>query len=115
MKHEIDTHLLARVNRAVLNYYAQADQFKAEINFCLWLPTLRESLREHFRQKGFEESKDSIPFMRHVLELNDIGMDEHMKANLSKEDYATWISPDNTLMAPKEMNILNPDDKSNLS
>ena len=114
MKNEIDTHLLARVNRAVLNYYAQADQFKTEINFYLWLPTLRESLREHFRQKGFEDSKNSLPFMRHVLELNDIGMDEHMKVNLSKEDYATWINPDSTRMVPKEMNILNLDDKSSL-
>jgi hypothetical protein len=115
MKHEIDTHLLARVNRAVLSYYAQADQFKTEINFYMWLPTLNGSLREHFRQKGFEDSKNSLPFMRHVLELNDIGMDEHMKANLSKEDYATWINPDRILMVPKEMDILNPDDKSILS
>jgi hypothetical protein len=115
MKHEIDTHLLARINRAVLSYYAQSDQFKTEINFYLWLPTLKESLREYFRQKGFEDSKNSIPFMRHILELNDIGMDEHMKANLSKEDYATWINPDRTLMVPKEMDILNPDDKSSLT
>jgi hypothetical protein len=115
MKHEIDIHLLARVNKAVLSYYAQAEQFKTEINFYLWLPTLRGSIRKHFRQEGFEKSKNSLPFMRHVLELNDIGMDEHMKANLSKEDYAIWINPDSTLMVSKEMNILNPDDKSSLT
>jgi hypothetical protein len=94
MKNDIDIDLLSRINRVVLSYYAQADRFKTEINFYLWLPSLRESLREHFRRLGFEESKNSIPFMRYVLELNDICMDEHMKVNLSQEDYATCINPD---------------------
>ena len=115
MKSEIDTHFLARVNRAVLSYYAQADQYKTETNFYSWLSTLSEFLKEDFHKKGFEKSKNSLPFMRFVLELNDIGMDEHMKANLSKEDYMIWINPNSTIMVPKEMNILNPGDKSNLT
>ena len=112
MKKEIDIHLLARVNRVVLSYYAQADKFKTEKNFQSWLATLSEILKPHFQLKGFEQSKNALPFMRFILELNDIDMAEYMKENLSTGDYLAWIYPDSTLIVSKEMNLMDPDDLS---
>ncbi len=52
--------------------------------------------------------------MRFVLELNRIGLYEHMKSNLSDDDYKKFIAPNNDLVIPKEMNIVNPDDLTKL-
>ncbi|NOS91210.1 MAG: hypothetical protein HOP30_04770 [Cyclobacteriaceae bacterium] len=115
MKKPIDVFLLARTNKAALSYYAKASVFKTEENYKVWLNTLSSSiLRNHFEEIGFENSKNALPFMRFVLELNDFGLDEHMKNSLSKYDYEQWINPSKELIVPKEMNILDPDDLSKL-
>ncbi|NJK95210.1 MAG: hypothetical protein HC905_10120 [Bacteroidales bacterium] len=40
---------------------------------------------------GIEKCKGVLNFKRFVLELNDSGMDEFMKNNLSQEDFQWWI------------------------
>lgn len=115
MKKEVEVGLLARINLAVLSYYRKAEEFMTEENYIDWLKSLtHESLVKHFAELGFEQGKNSIPFMRYVLELNDVGMEEHLKANLSNEDYAAWLNPNSSLMIPKEMNILKSTDHSKL-
>lgn len=115
MKNEIDIHFLARINRVILQYYALAEPYKTEDNFRTWLQTLIPAIRFHFEEQGFEKHKNSLPFMRFILELNDLGMDAFLKDELSNEDYSAWIKPDNILLVPKELNILNLNDKSRLA
>lgn len=115
MKKEIEIDYLARINVAVLSYYQQAEQYKTEENFRTWLQSLGYcSLRLHFEQLGFDGCKNVLSFMRFVLELNDHGMNEHMKDKLSEKDYELWTNPSKDWTIPKEMNILNPNDLSKL-
>lgn len=117
MKKEIDLDLLAKLNKAFIEYYAKAEKFKTEENFLAWLSHLdirHPELRKDFERAGFEESKNAIPFMRFVLELNSIGLYEHMQHNLSCEDYKRFIAPNSDLVIPKEMNIVNPNDLTKL-
>jgi hypothetical protein len=115
MKKEIEAGLLARINAAVLSYYQKAEKYKTEKNFRAWLQSFGySSLRLHFEQLGFERSKSALSFMRFVLELNDHGLNRHMKANLSEDDFNQWVNPSKNMIVPKEMNILDPDDLSKL-
>lgn len=115
MKKPIDTFLLARTNKAVLSYYAKAGKFKTEANFKAWLESLESStLKLHFEQMGFENSKNALPFMRFVLELNDFALNDHMRNSLSSDDYEQWVNPSRDLVVPKEMNILDMNDLSKL-
>lgn|GEM_PF-4558397 len=109
MKKEIDFDLLASLNKAFIEYYAKADKFKIEENFLVWLDDLslkHPDLRTDFEKSGFEESKNTIAFMRFILELNGIGLFEHMKKSLSENDYYRFTHPDDWVI-PKEMNIVN--------
>jgi hypothetical protein len=106
MKKQIDIHLLARINKVVLEYYAQAAPHKTEENFRIWLQGLIPAVRHHFEEQGFEKHKNTLPFMRFVLELNDIGMDGHLEQHLSPNDFKAWKNPNSNLAVPDEMNLL---------
>jgi hypothetical protein len=115
MKAEIDLGILARTNKAVLSYYAMADKYKSEEAFNSWLQSLGYSnIRLRFEELGYSRSKDAIPFMRFVLELNDHGLNDYMKNNLSVEDFEQWMNPSKDLVVPIEMNVLNQSDLSKL-
>jgi hypothetical protein len=106
MKNQIDIHLLARINKAVLQYYARAEPYKTQENFEIWLRGLITAVRIHFEEQGFQKHKNAFPFMRFVLELNDIGMDEFMRSNLSPNDFIGWKNPNCDLTVPDEMNLI---------
>jgi hypothetical protein len=115
MKNEIEVELLARINLAVLTYYQKAEEFKTQENYGNWLKSItHESLRTHFEELGFEASKNAIPFMRFILELNDIGLYEHLKCAISEDDYQKFINPNKDWVVPNEMNIVNLEDLSKL-
>ena len=115
MKREINIDTLARINKVVLAYYSESERYKTEANYKTWLQTLDPVLREHFDEQGFETGKNSIPFMRFALELNDYGMDDFLKRHLSDADFSAWKYPDTNLIVPQELNILNGDDKGFLT
>jgi hypothetical protein len=106
MKREVDFQLLARINKVVLQYYAQAQPYKTEEDFKIWLKGLIPAVRFHFQEQGFEKHKNTLPFMRFALELNDIGMDEYLKKHLSTADYQAWTNPNQEIFVPDELNLL---------
>lgn len=63
-------------------------------DFLDWLEGLPSNIRKDMEEKGFEDCKTALPFIRHVMERNDIGLDEWMRANLSDEDFEWWRSTD---------------------
>jgi len=113
----MDLSLIAKLNKAVIEYYGKAEEFKTPENFCKWLnhlATKHQILLKDFELAGFERSKNAIPFMRFILEANNIGLYEHMRNNLSAEDYKTFITPNSDLVIPNEMNIINLKDRTKL-
>lgn len=63
-------------------------------DFLDWLEGLPSNIRKAMEEKGFEECKTALPFTRHVMERNDIGLDNWMRKHLSNEDYEWWRSID---------------------
>ena len=56
-------------------------------DFEIWLTGLPENIRNDMKIKGFELCKGVLSFTRYIMEKNDIGMEEWLKNNLTKEDY----------------------------
>ena len=63
---------------------------REERDFNDWLEGLAGKIRKDMEKIGFEKCKTMFPFTRHVMERNDIGMDEWMKQNLDSESLAHW-------------------------
>ena len=66
-------------------------------DFLDWLDGLPSNIRKAMEEKGFEGCKTALPFTRHVMERNDIGLDEWLKAHLSNDDFEWWNSTNKDL------------------
>lgn len=92
-----------RLGNAAFVYHRQANELEpTEEDFKEWLEGLPENIRRDMEIKGFELCKGVLSFKRHVLEKNDIGMDEWMKWNLSEEDYEAYSATGNSLRNENE-------------
>jgi hypothetical protein len=49
-------------------------------------------MRQSMEAKGFEYCRTIYPFTRHVMEKNDIGMDEYVRQQMDPVDYAEYQS-----------------------
>lgn len=83
-----------RIGDATIVYHSKtkSEYIPTYEDFLDWLEGLPSNIKKAMEEKGFEACKTSLPFTRHVMERNDIGMDEWMRTNLSNEDYEWWRS-----------------------
>ena len=83
---------LLRLGNAALCYHQLAlnGQVVTEEDFAHWLEGLCPQMREQMKKDGFEKCRTYLPFIRHVMERRDIGMDAWMQQYLSLEDYQVW-------------------------
>ncbi|WP_347160327.1 hypothetical protein [Pontibacter chitinilyticus] len=86
----MDEEQFKRVGLMAGDYYKQREAEPQPSHFQDWIGSLEEPMKSSFRKMGFEECKNVLNFRRFVAELNDRGMEEYMKANLSEEDYRWW-------------------------
>ena len=86
--------LLFSTGNAAYIYHTETREtvIPTEADFNDWLAGLPDNVRKEMEVKGFEECKTMLPFTRHVMERNDIGMEEWMKKHLTKEEYGFWKS-----------------------
>lgn len=85
---------LFRIGNASYCYYqrTKGDIEPTHQYFEEWLTGLPENIKSDLKTKSFESCKTHIPFLRYVMERNDIGMDEWMGNHLSEADYNWWQS-----------------------
>jgi len=84
---------LLRIGRAITGYYNQLNRAElTEKNFKLWIESLEEPMRSSFKNKGLDNCRGVLNFQRFILELQDIGLDEYLKNNLTDEDFSYWIA-----------------------
>ena len=92
MEIKVDERLL-RIGRITTGYYKQLNaQELTEKDFKLWIESLGEPMRGVFSRKGLELCKGVLNFQRFILELQDNGLDEYLKNNLTEEDFSYWIA-----------------------
>jgi myosin-crossreactive antigen len=83
---------LFRIGRATTEYYKQLNaQEITENEFKLWIKSLQEPMRGAFSKKGLNECRGVLNLQRFVLELQDKGLEEYLKRELSKEDYSYYL------------------------
>ena len=79
------------IGKIAVQYYNQVKFNPTQIDFKLWIESLKEPMKSDFKKQGLENCKGVLNFKRFILEMNDFGMDEYMKEKLSKEDYEFWM------------------------
>ena len=87
MEIKVDERLL-RIGRITTGYYKQLNtQELTEKDFKLWIESLEEPMRGVINKKGLEDCRGVLNFQRFILELQDKGLDEYLKNNLTEEDF----------------------------
>ena len=72
-------------------YHQEAKELNPTVqDFEHWLSGLPENMRQSMEAKGFEYCRTIYPFTRHVMEKNDIGMDEYVRQQMDPVDYAEY-------------------------
>ena len=85
--------ILLRVGRATTDYYKQLNRNElTEEDFKQWIESLEEPMRSSFKNKGLDNCRGVLNFQRFILELQDIGLDEYLKNNLTEEDFSYWVA-----------------------
>jgi hypothetical protein len=78
--------LIFIVGNATVQYHRQAKEYHpTEPDWKEWLEGLPENIRKSMLEEGFEKSKRILSFTRYVMEKNDIGLDDFLKANIDPE------------------------------
>lgn len=81
-----------RLGNAAFIYHSIAKRMEpTEKDFLIWLENIPNNIANDMRAKGFEACKGILSFTRYINEKNDIGMNQWMRENLSKNDYNTYI------------------------
>lgn len=92
MRIKIEERLL-RIGKITTDYYKQINRDElTEDSFTLWIESLEEPMRSNFKNKGLDNCRGVLNFQRFILELQDIGLDEYLKNNLTEEDFNYWIA-----------------------
>ena len=83
---------LLRIGQTITGYYKQLNaQELTEQDFSQWIESLQEPMKGAFSKKGLEGCRGVLNFQRFILELQDKGLDEYLKRELSKEDYSYYL------------------------
>jgi hypothetical protein len=81
------------IGRVVRGYY---DQLTAKDltkhDFDLWIDSLSDPIRSHFKAKGLDGCRDVLNFQRFILETQDRELSEYLKERLTEEDFNYWTA-----------------------
>jgi hypothetical protein len=83
---------LLKIGLAAKQYYEQAEEYVSLPVYNEWITCIEDPLKTHFSKIGFDKGKTAIPFLRFVMEKNDIGLDAFMQSNLSEDEWIYWHS-----------------------
>ena len=79
---------LIRIGHIFTAYYKQLNpQDLTEDNFRLWIEGLHDPMKTVFTKKGLQDCRGVVAFQRFILELQDNGLEEYLKKELTEEDY----------------------------
>lgn len=91
---------LIRIGHIFTAYYKQLNpQDLTEDNFKLWIEGLNDPMKTVFNKKGLQGCRGVIAFQRFILELQDNGLEEYLKNELTGEDY-TFYKAHSTPLLP---------------
>jgi len=83
-----------RIDNTTTVYHSRtkSEYSPSYVDFLDWLEGLSSNIRKDMEEKRFEFCKTALPFTRHVMEINDMGINEWMRTHLSNDDFELWRS-----------------------
>ena len=88
----MDLDKIQDIGKIMIQYYNQVELNPTQRDFELWIESLKEPMKSSFSKQGLNKCKGVLNFKRFLLEMNDFGLEEYMKKNLSAEDYKMYKS-----------------------
>lgn len=84
--------ILFRIGQTTTSYYKQLKaQELTENDFKQWIESLQEPMKGAFSKKGLMECRGILNFQRFILELQDKGLNDYLKRELSEDDYNYYL------------------------
>ena len=84
---------LNKIALLTTSYYSQlSENDYTEDNYKLWIESLNEPMKSHFKTKGLEKCKGVLNFQRFLLELEDQSLDEYIRQRLTDEEHIYWTN-----------------------
>jgi hypothetical protein len=78
-------------DRAITDYYKQLDSYSISIeDFTLWIDSLQEPMKGHFKAKGIDNCRGVLSLQRFILELRDISLENFLKDRLTAEEFKAY-------------------------
>ena len=82
-----------RIVQTITAYYSQLKaQEITETQFSLWIESLQEPMRTSFKAKGLGYCRGVLNLQRFILELQDKGLEEYLKNELTEDEYKLYTS-----------------------
>ena len=82
---------LNKIALLTTSYYSQlSENDYTEDNYKLWIESLKEPMKSHFKTKGLQKCKGVLNFQRFLLELKDKNLDEYIRQRLTNEELNYW-------------------------
>lgn len=78
-------------DKAITEYYKQLNSSSISIEeFSLWIDSLQDPMKGHFKAKGIDSCRGVLNLQRFVLELRDMPLDEYLKERLTEEEFRAY-------------------------
>ena len=82
---------LIRIGKVINSYYYQLNKKEiTEEKFNIWIESLEDPMKKDFKEKGLEKCRGVLNLQRFILELQDNGLEEYLKRELTEEDFTYW-------------------------
>ena len=82
---------LIRIGKVINSYYYKLNKKEiTEEKFNLWIESLEDPMKKDFKAKGLEKCRGVLNLQRFILELQDNGLEEYLKRELTEEDFTYW-------------------------
>ena len=78
-------------DQAITGYYKQLNSSTiTQEEYKLWIDSLQEPMRGHFKDKGIDNCRGVLNLQRFILELRDYPLEDYLRERLTEEEYRAY-------------------------
>jgi hypothetical protein len=84
-------NLNGNFDQAITDYYKQLSSSTiTQDEYKLWIDSLQEPMRGHFKDKGLDNCRGVLNLQRFIIELRDNPLEDYLRERLTEEEYKAY-------------------------